>query len=465
VIGELVDANRPVSVPLIVERVAATTPAIRGRLSAYLESIAGELGVHDDIAEELADLVRRDAARRYQMQLLEELVSEVGHIVGEPGLGISLDRGASPIAAALVALAPRFKAAFDVDLTSEVGGTFEAWTLDDMLNLEPPSWVVEGVVPLGGRVLLFALSGSHKTNLSVDIACHVGHGRAWHGMPVAKHPVVVVATEDAPGTAMRTAGVHLHHGMPSGRVVVVPGGELRLNNPASIAKLKATAERHFPGERTGFIVDHYDVSVDGDPTATEVAVAAAAGLRELGNGAAFVLLLAHAPWTTDQRAKVPVALWANVDARLRCERDEVSGEATLTVQHQKNGRSGAVFRFEFEAYEFETRQGLAEVLIARRLEDSSEEPARAGPKLGNNEQMVLDSLDAALSDASRDVPAARDVPLGTKGVTLEEWAAAAERYLPQPTKFRKNEAVKRSIGSLVRRRIVRHVDGWVWRAR
>ena len=46
-----------------------------------------------------------------------------------------------------------------------------AWTVDDMLNLEPPTWVIDGVLQAGTRFMLFAPSGHHKTNLAVDAAC------------------------------------------------------------------------------------------------------------------------------------------------------------------------------------------------------------------------------------------------------------------------------------------------------
>lgn len=338
------------------------------------------------------------------------------------------------------------------------------WTLDDMLDLEPPTWVIEGHLPLGGRVLDFAPSGHHKTNLAVDQACHVAHGLDWHGHAVTAHPVIVVATEDPHGAAMRVVGWHDRYDMPSGRVLVVPGGELRLNDPAMIARLKATAARHFPGERVGYVVDHYDVSVEGDPTSTEEAKGAAEGLRELGRDAAFVLLLAHCPWTTDGRAKVPVTLWANVDARRKIERDEATGQATLTLQHQKNGRSGLVLKFEFEQHEFTTRRGVASCLIARKLpEDACAAPKPEGPKMGDNERIVLDSLAAALADRGREPPPSHDITQGVRCARYDEWLEAAERYLPSEKEgFRRKEAIKRAATSLIRKKVVCHVDGWCW---
>jgi hypothetical protein len=346
----------------------------------------------------------------------------------------------------------------------ESGNPLETWTLEDMLRLEPPAWAVEGLIPAGGRVLLYAPSGHHKTNLAVDAACHVAHGRDFHDHAVASHPVVIVATEDPRGTAMRVVGWHDHHAMPDGRVVVVPGGEFRLNDPTMVARLKATGAKHFPGERVGYVIDHYDVSMDGDPTATNEAVEAAAGLRVLGDGAAFVLLLAHAPWATDQRAKMPVALWANLDARLRCERDEATGRATLTVQHQKNGCSGLVLRFEFEVHTFATRKGNADCLIARRLTDAPDvAPEPAGPKLGDNEKLALDCLGATLVDLARDLPPSHDIPRGVRGVRYEEWLAAAVRYIPpEREEWRWRADFKRAVKSLLRKHLVRHVAGWCW---
>src|SRR3954453_20121063 len=97
-----------------------------------------------------------------------------------------------------------------------------------MMDLEPPDYAINGLIPLGGRTLLFAQAGHPKTNLLVDMLCHVAHGLDWHGLAVKQHPVIIVATEDPKGTSTRIAGWHVHHGMPGGRVIVVPGGEFRL---------------------------------------------------------------------------------------------------------------------------------------------------------------------------------------------------------------------------------------------
>jgi hypothetical protein len=79
------------------------------------------------------------------------------------------------------------------------------------------------------------------------------------------------------------------------------------------------------------------------------------------------------------------------------------------------------------------------VLIARRMKDGSEGPARAALKLGNNEQMTLDALDAALADKAREIPAAHDVPRGMRGIPTEEWEESALRYLPQKPDWRKKQ--------------------------
>jgi hypothetical protein len=161
---------------------------------------------------------------------------------------------------------------------------------------------------------------------------------------------------------------------------------------------------------------------------------------------------------------VPVALWANVDARLKCERDEVTGRATLKLLHQKNGRSGLVLRFEFEEHAFPIRQGHATSLVARRVHDASDAvPKPAGPKLGDIERIALECLATALVDLAREVPAARDVPRGTRGVRYDQWMATALRYLPpEREEWRRRADFKRAATSLLRKRLVRLVDGWCW---
>lgn len=70
-------------------------------------------------------------------------------------------------------------------------------------------WKMGSVVWQGGLAqthavsVLFGPFDSYKSFVALDLALHVATGRAWHGRPVSRGPVVYVAAEDGPAMDMR----------------------------------------------------------------------------------------------------------------------------------------------------------------------------------------------------------------------------------------------------------------------
>ena len=85
------------------------------------------------------------------------------------------------------------------------------WTLDDIAALEPPEWLIDGLMPRRGKILIFGESGHYKTMHAVDQLCRLAHGMDYHGLAIpASYPVVFLANEDAYGLAVhRLQGWHL----------------------------------------------------------------------------------------------------------------------------------------------------------------------------------------------------------------------------------------------------------------
>jgi hypothetical protein len=47
-------------------------------------------------------------------------------------------------------------------------------------------WIIEGVLPAAGRVLLYADSGVGKSFTALDIGLHIATGTPWHGHAVTQ---------------------------------------------------------------------------------------------------------------------------------------------------------------------------------------------------------------------------------------------------------------------------------------
>lgn len=76
-------------------------------------------------------------------------------------------------------------------------------TADQMAEMPAPVPLVKGLLDLDSLSWIIGEPGSFKSFVSLDLAAHVSSGRAWHGRPVTRGPVVYVAAEGTRGMGKR----------------------------------------------------------------------------------------------------------------------------------------------------------------------------------------------------------------------------------------------------------------------
>lgn len=80
---------------------------------------------------------------------------------------------------------------------------FPIYAWQELANLPPPRWAIEGFIPEGGFIGIYGPSGHFKSFVVVDIAACAAIGRDWHGARVNKGPVLYVVAEGARGFRKR----------------------------------------------------------------------------------------------------------------------------------------------------------------------------------------------------------------------------------------------------------------------
>lgn len=78
--------------------------------------------------------------------------------------------------------------------------------IDDIEDLRPPEWLVDGILTENGLSVLWGRSGAMKSFVALDIAMCVATGHDWHGQAVKQGPVIYVAAEGAHGLGRRAIG-------------------------------------------------------------------------------------------------------------------------------------------------------------------------------------------------------------------------------------------------------------------
>jgi hypothetical protein len=262
------------------------------------------------------------------------------------------------------------------------------WTVEDIVELKPPAWLVAGLIPRGAKVLSFGGSGGYKSVHAVDLGCHLAHGMNYHGLATIRCPLCYIANEDAYGLAVHhIQGWHRYHGKPSGRVIVIPGN-VKLDQPDDVQTILAAARHAFGKERPLFVVDTWDRSLNGDQDRTADVNPGLNALDALLAAGVATLTNSHSPWGDKSRTKGSVTFWANHDTRLKAEKNETTKRGTLKVIHHKHAKDGLVLTFDFDLYEFQGHPAAAKIttLIPRRIYDA---PTIQPPKPSSNARTRL----------------------------------------------------------------------------
>lgn len=81
----------------------------------------------------------------------------------------------------------------------ESGYKFKRRNESEQGERQPPSWLVEGLIPEGGQCLLYGAPGSYKSFIALDIALSVASGQAAFGLATKPGEVLYVAGEGSIG--------------------------------------------------------------------------------------------------------------------------------------------------------------------------------------------------------------------------------------------------------------------------
>ena len=79
-----------------------------------------------------------------------------------------------------------------------------------MIELPPPEWLIDGVMPKQALGMLFGPSGHGKSFLALDMALSVATGREWFSHRSAQGQVIYVVAEGGRGMVKRVKA-WLHH--------------------------------------------------------------------------------------------------------------------------------------------------------------------------------------------------------------------------------------------------------------
>ncbi len=119
---------------------------------------------------------------------------------------------------------------------------FELLTPEDIAALPDLEWLIEGVLPKPGLVVLYGEPGSFKTFVALDMALTVASGREWLGRVTLQTKALYIAAEGVRGFKLRVAAHAHRRGLTPENIRFIAEVPL-IMDPAHIRALLASFEK------------------------------------------------------------------------------------------------------------------------------------------------------------------------------------------------------------------------------
>lgn len=258
------------------------------------------------------------------------------HMANEHGAGIDLHGPAGP---------EEFDVVAD-DATTKVkkkAARFTPMPFAEFIGRPPPTWIVKGVIPRAGLLVLYGESGSGKSFMALDLGAAVARGVEWRGRRVKQGRVVYIAAEGAGGFRNRCAAYAATHGLEAD----IPF-EVIADQPNLLERDDALALARGIGKADLVIVDTFaQVTAGGNENAGEdmgKALSHCAGIHRATG--ALVMLVHHSGKDQSRGARG----WSGIKAAADAELEVVKTAAgrSMRTSKQKDGDDSLAWGFALE---------------------------------------------------------------------------------------------------------------------
>jgi len=128
----------------------------------------------------------------------------------------------------------------------------------------PLKWVIKNWIPDYGVTMVYGESGSGKTFVTLDMACHIAAGLDWHGNRTKSGVVVYMAGEGNYGLRQRVAAWCNAHRINSLDNLLISNKALDMDNPAAAAQIIGAVRELTKGEAAMVFIDTVNNHMAGD---------------------------------------------------------------------------------------------------------------------------------------------------------------------------------------------------------
>jgi hypothetical protein len=324
-------------------------------------------------------------------------------------------------------------------------------------------WLVKGLIPREGLIVIYGAPKSGKTFIATDLALHIALGWPYRGRRVEQGVVVYIACEGERGLAARIeafrrarlAGLKDYPWF----YLLTTRLDLAVDHVALVAAIRAQI-----GDFgcAAIVIDTLNRSLSGSESSDQdmgYYIKGADALREAFQCAVIVI---HHSGLNETRPRGHTSLTGACDAQIAVKRDQ-SGTILCAVEHMKDGEAGS------EICSTLRRVELGPDLEGEPLTSCVVEPSDAiarrptkAKKLGDAAKQALEMLYEAMVRHSISAPPSDHIPPGFMGVTKSVWKSYCEKAGIINAKGNPREQLRRIIVTLKGAGLIGVWDEFVW---
>ena len=305
---------------------------------------------------------------------------------------------------------------------------FKLTRFRDITFTKDVPYLVKDLLPIQGLVVVWGPPKCGKSFVIFDLSMHIALGWGYRGKHVQQAPVVYLALEGGKGFTHRVEAFRRHHKVTNAPFYLITDrAALVYDHKQLITEIKGQLREPRPAL---VVIDTLNRSLTGSENSDKDMgdyIRAADVIRE-----AFecTVVIIHHCGVSGDRPRGHTSLTGAADAQLAVRRDD-EGVIRVKVEWLKDGQEGAEIASGLEQVELgKDSHGdpivscvvVPDDLMARVLAKPTNQivsPAMA--KLSAKTRLGLDHLSACIKEAGREAPVSTNIPVGARGVTLDEW--------------------------------------------
>ena len=332
---------------------------------------------------------------------------------------------------------------------------FKLKRFDDVQLSTVPNYLVKGILPRTGLVVVWGPPKCGKSFWTFDLVMHVAINRKYRRRHVQQGSVVYLALEGGSGFAGRIAAWRKRCLAEHDQAVPF----FLLDVPLDLVRdrallIKAIRAQLGDTRPAVIVVDTLNRSLVGDENKSDDMANFIRAVDDIRLAFECLVIVVHHCGVAKNRPRGHTSLAGADDAQIAVERDK-EGNVICTVEHMKDAEAGAVITSTLERVELGKDTDGDEISSCVIAEA---ETAAKGPKLNKAGKLGFDVLTRLLKSEGEAAPTDFGLPADSKVVKQAAWREEFYKVYPADKTGTKQKAFVRVHADLYEAHLVQYLD-------